>query len=313
MEKTYRKLGYITCFVVLIVTSVVSLKMASDLLKGPHLVKVQFANVGTLIPQEPVSMDGVNVGEVADIQYAPEAAIVTLEFYKRLSIPKDSRILNFNHSLMGARMIFIERGSSPEPMDFNTLQQGSFDNGIAEMLHQAEALLTMVLKYREVAELFALGKDSVVSFPHFFNKTLRPFFKDLNQTLTDINDVEKDLKEKANLALKFSKEITTLINSNKNTIPDMTRKTQKVLLTTAKILEQTDSLMIKVKENVKLITEDDNLAHKLIYQKEAFKTLEALNNSLNSLVLLLRAEGLSGLINFWTNVNIIGTNPTQKK
>ena len=68
-------------------------------------------------------MRGVEVGRVISIRAADSGAVATLELYRQTRLPKDSRFVNFNYSLFGARMVWgaldgldiIGAGTHPSP------------------------------------------------------------------------------------------------------------------------------------------------------------------------------------------------------
>lgn len=79
-----------------------------------YQVTASFQNIGGLKPRSPVSMAGVRVGRVADIQLHPETydAVVTLNIYAQYdNIPLDSSASIFTAGLLGEQYIGLEAGA----------------------------------------------------------------------------------------------------------------------------------------------------------------------------------------------------------
>jgi len=311
-ENKFRIVGFIVSFLVLIFIFVLTFIMVQDLIRGPHLLKVNFTNVGTLILQEPVSMDGVEVGRVHKIEYTPENALVTLEFYQRIELPNDSKIINFNHSLMGSRMIFIYQGKSLQKMDFSEVQIGHFEEGIAEMLHKTEMVLNLVTDLKELALKLQIGNDSTTSLVEIYNEKLIPAISHYRKSLIDVIKMEKYIVDRIKKIEKITKNfriITTIANTNAVMLTKESNvylaKIDSLLMDAQKLVNDAENLII-------FISQGENVVHNFIYKKTLFEKIEALNNSLNNVVIILRAEGITDIINFWKNVHILGTNPTKK-
>jgi ABC-type transporter Mla subunit MlaD len=325
---TYRKAGFIACFAILLAALGAILILMFDVMRGPHLLKVRFPNVGTLILQEPVAMGGVQVGDVVGIEYTRspnpdypenspdsliEAALVTLELYKRLKIPKDSRITNFNHSMMGARMILIEVGESSEHMDLNEYQQGYFIEGIAEKMHRAVDLLQLVQRNQEVFNDLRYGTDTTESFQEIYNNTLKPFFNEYAIKIEEMKIAAYKMNRRADQAAALTGKVSNLAQKMGRGIPKMVENTDSLLNDIQVVLNMVGENMQAIESSIELLTKEDNFAHRLIYQRDIFESLKKINQGLNTLILFVKKEGLSDIISFWQNVHILGRNPTKKK
>jgi phospholipid/cholesterol/gamma-HCH transport system substrate-binding protein len=79
-------------------------------------VTARFENVGSLKPRAPVSMSGVTIGRVTDIQFDPVAleAVVRMVIDSRYSeIPDDSDASILTAGLLGSQYIGLQAGGSP--------------------------------------------------------------------------------------------------------------------------------------------------------------------------------------------------------
>jgi len=311
-ESKFRKIGFTVSFFVLLAILIISFYMARDLIRGPHLLKVNFNNVGTLILQEPVSMDGVEVGRVHKIEYTPTHALVTLEFYRRIEIPKDSKIINFNHSLMGSRMIFIYRSKSSQNMDFTVVQKGHFEEGIAEMLHKTELILNMVEEFKNFALRYYQGNDSTTSFVEIFEKKIMSSIMNYRKSLINVLEMEKYIVDRIKKIEEITKNFRSITKITGKNVRMVTEESDIYMAKIDSLLLDVNDMVLQAEKLIVFITKGENVVHDIIYKRALFEKIEALNRSLNNVVLILQAEGITEIINFWKNVHILGTNPTKK-
>lgn len=78
-------------------------------------IKAHFENIGGLKVRSPVTMAGVVVGRVADIDFDPQVfeALVTMNIQTRFNaIPEDTSASIFTAGLLGEQYISLEAGGS---------------------------------------------------------------------------------------------------------------------------------------------------------------------------------------------------------
>ena len=81
-----------------------------------YRVQARFENVGSLKPRAPVSMSGVTIGRVTNIDFDPVAleAVVTFVIDSRYDeIPDDSDASILTAGLLGSQYIGLQAGGSP--------------------------------------------------------------------------------------------------------------------------------------------------------------------------------------------------------
>jgi phospholipid/cholesterol/gamma-HCH transport system substrate-binding protein len=80
-----------------------------------YSLTARFENVGSLKSRAPVTMAGVRIGRVADIQFDPQSyeAVVTLDIERRFdTIPDDTFANIFTAGLLGEQYIGLSPGGS---------------------------------------------------------------------------------------------------------------------------------------------------------------------------------------------------------
>src|SRR5690606_34701762 len=77
---------------------------------------------------------------------------VELELFRHDPLPADTRFVNAAYSLMGARTVWLMRGTSDQPLDESRVQDGAFVPGVPETLHAVSALTARIARLRREAE-----------------------------------------------------------------------------------------------------------------------------------------------------------------
>jgi ABC-type transporter Mla subunit MlaD len=154
-----RPVGY-----ALVLTLLIGLVLAVGFLvheatRSPRLIRVRFPEIATLGEGDPVVQGGVQVGEVESIRLTGSETLVEIELFHHRPLAQDARFVNFSHSLMGARKVWIVPGGSPLPLDESRIQEGVFAPGLAEMLHKVDSLVVVIARLRDETERLLAGDD----------------------------------------------------------------------------------------------------------------------------------------------------------
>lgn len=126
---------------------------------GPS-VRVRFPEISTLSEGDPVVENGVEAGRVERIRLEGDGAVVVLRLDHRALPARDARFVNFSHSLMGARKVWIRPGASPLPLDTSRVQDGVFVPGLPETLHKVRDLDERLARARAASDRLLGGGDS---------------------------------------------------------------------------------------------------------------------------------------------------------
>lgn len=126
-----------------------------------NVIRVRFPSVSTLSEGDAVVENGVETGRVERIILGDDgSAIVELRLYRRELPALDARFVNFSHSLMGARKVWIRPGDSPLPLDPARIQDGVFVPGLPDALHRVRLLGERIAEWGEAFDRLLGGGDS---------------------------------------------------------------------------------------------------------------------------------------------------------
>ncbi len=99
----------------------------------PAILKVQFDNVAGLDEKSPVLMDGLNVGEVINMQLQPSMKIlVELQLNENVIINDGAEFSIKSFNLLGNKGVMIENGNSSKQIDCNEVFVGENEKSILD-------------------------------------------------------------------------------------------------------------------------------------------------------------------------------------
>lgn len=119
-------------------------------------VYVTFVEVGGLVSGDPVYINGVERGRVANVYLHPDNVVVALGIEEGVGLPRDSRIVLKSVGIMGERFVAITQGSGTPAAPGDTLS-GEFLAGLSEVMGAAGTIVDEIAEtsrnLREVVEM----------------------------------------------------------------------------------------------------------------------------------------------------------------
>lgn len=120
---------------------------------------VQFAEIGGLVPGDPIHVNGVELGRVNAVDLGERQVTVEMGVREGVPVPDDSRIVLKSIGIMGERFVEITQGRSPRLVAPGDTLDGTFLMGMSEVMGSAGGILEEVERaarsVREVAESLA--------------------------------------------------------------------------------------------------------------------------------------------------------------
>lgn len=303
MDNSPRIAGYAISFLALGALMVCIAYLEEGSLFTRTLIEVEFPAVGTLMEDDPVRLRGVEVGRVDKIERGPVHPRITLELYKRMPLAKDTRFINYNYSLFGARMVVLVPGRSGEKLDPKALQQGYFTTGVAETIHKVDQLLRTVVEYKGLADRLDRGNDTALSFHQMLSTQVYPAlekFTDFAHTLETLEaKTSNDLDAMARTSVQVQRWSVamaagsdTLVASAQLTVDRLARLTAQTVV----LLDGLEKMMLTAQDT-------SGLPGKLLAQRDLYERTLTLSHALHDLLKHVKAQGLKDIIHFWRNVH----------
>lgn len=303
MEKSARLAGYSLAFAALLTLMAGVALLQDGSLFRRTLVEVDFASVGTLMVDDPIKLRGVEIGRVDAIEPSPKGPRITLELYKRMQLTVDSKFINFNYSLFGARMVVLVPGQSTEAMDLKVVQQGLFLSGITESIHLVDRLLKTVLEYQALAARLDKGSDTALSFQQLLQTRIYPaldgfgaFAHRLEQletrASTDLEQVAKASVQVRRFSAVMAIGTDTMISKANQTVERLASLTAQSVV----LLNGLEKLMLAAQDT-------SGLPGRILTQRDLYDRTLTLAHAFHDLIAQVKEKGIKDIISFWRNVH----------
>ncbi len=303
MKTAARFTGYTSLVVFFTFLSTCAFFLWKEAYKPARLIKVHFQEIGTLISEDPVLLNGVPIGQVRRIYWDNEKTLAEIELFQHDFLPSDARFVNFNYSLMGARMVVLVPGHSETGMDESQVQEGFFASGVAETIHRVEDLLNLVKKVQGNVDNLFVGSNAPFSaqrLQNHYQKTLDQLHRISAKAEKTGHAIEVGATAINQVNIQLLGELTTLSNALNPTWKDMDSTLNSTLAKEVQLdqvltsLETLFASMQAAPSVLNSLTQDrklyDNLTH----------SLDVLETALQS----LQKRGLQDIFHFWRNIHL---------
>jgi phospholipid/cholesterol/gamma-HCH transport system substrate-binding protein len=304
MERYSRLAGYAVALALLAgLLSMVSM-LREGLLFPHNRIQVAFPAIGTLMEDDPVKLQGVQIGRVADIGNVDGRSIATLEFFHRTPVTRGTRFINYNYSLFGARMVIMVPGGSQERMDPKQVQQGDFSTGVAETIHRVEDLLITVSEYKRLGSRLEHGSDSSLSVQQFLAVKVYPVLEEFGRMTQDLetlqNEASRHLDHLSQASAGFDRFGRGLATQSDTLVLRANRTLTQLALLTA----QSAAVLKGLEEIIVACQDTGKGASRFLVQRELYDRAMSLTHALQDLLKVAKKDGLTDAIHFWRNVRL---------
>ena len=220
--------------IVILLYAIVWVKEYGFAMKRYDLV-VSFPEVGTLEIGDPVSVLGVNKGEVKEIKLDGKRVSVTLSLANDVQLYEGAEVKVTNVGLMGERFVAIHPGESESPLDTKLPLYGRYDTGISEVFGMMGEIITEVRSLIAALE-GTFGENGQAA-------KIRQLIDDLHQLAdnanTFFNDNSESMKNTINDLSQAAGSMREFVDSNN---ANMSESAANIAEFSSKMNELTDRL-----------------------------------------------------------------------
>lgn len=260
--------------------------------------------IGSLQPDDPVAIQGVDVGQVEEITSDTTGVRAKVRFWKRQKIYSDARAFNVGNGLMGMRYVLLLPGTDTlPPLDRDQNIPGAFQPGIAEVMSGIKDVVA------KVGEILAWTDAQANGAPG-----KKPLHKDILSTLSKTDSV----LAKIDRILVQSKAVGPSLRSGSRLarhMADSLRHMEPQLLQTLAgadtaliqvrdlisrtraVAQEADTLVLKAAAPLEPLVRDDSLLRKV---ERTLKMVDVLQ------------EFVEGRTSIKTNIKLFGDNPSKR-
>lgn len=319
MKISNRTLGYISFVVLIGLIAYISYSMYMAHQNVSNVAIVDFDELGTLQPEDPVVIRGYRVGTIGTVNWLGDRARITVKFNTPVVLREGTEFNNVNFALMGQRRLEITPSKTGKVMPPDYIFTGNFEPGIAEALRLIENVNQQVATIREVILIIANGDSTHKSAIEVYEKTLgsiEAFLDNIDKQVSDISPQLNRLFKEADQASKAVEEVSIKIDTASKTITSAANKKLEEIETAIKTVSEGTA-----KANNYIGDFENKVLTRDLFQTTS--TIEKFNEvivKLNKLVQAINTKGIKvydkdgkpvKLIK-WKNMNIIGQTARSK-
>ena len=269
-----------------------------DLFKKQEFLYARYHTVNGLVAAKPVYVNGLQVGQVSRLYFAPDMSgdiIVELVIQSKFPIPKNSMAHIFSADLMGSKSITLILGDSKEAVESGDTLKTSVEGSLMESVNKqvaplkAKAEVLMGSVDTLIAAFNAVMNDATVQNLSTSIQDIQNTFKNLSSTTTRMdvlvtsegNRLQSILTNVDSLALTLSNNREGLSNiiSNFESISDSLSKAN-----IAEVIYKADSSINSLNQILAKINEGQGTAGKLMNNDSLYRELNKSAEELNKLL-----------------------------
>jgi phospholipid/cholesterol/gamma-HCH transport system substrate-binding protein len=254
--------------------------------RSNYLLHAVFPMVGGIDRGDEVSVNGVEMGEVAGVSLREHDVVVTMKLSSEVRVPDDSRVILQTFGVMGERIVVILLGETDRYLTAGDTLQGVYDPGISEALaylgHLMEDLTALTVDVRRIASVLTDDEK-------------------LERTIDNLATITADLKELvATNAPELEKGVTSFRSSAERVDAFLDRNTEHLDSVVVSLREVTDDLpdlLERLNEVTGSLSElagyletDESTLGALLQDRELLTKLEGTVDSLDELIKDIKAN-----------------------
>lgn len=250
---------------------------------------VKFNSVSGLEIGDNVSVNGVRKGFVEDFKLQGDKVIVKLSLDNDVQLQKDAKFSISMLDLMGGKKVNINPGTSPQPLDYNEVQTGTFYADIPEvmsMLGTVEGDIPSIVKDIKIT----LNSLNNYLGDNKLNTDIKTSLSNLSKASQKLNvlldENREGIKQLTQNTVKLTENANNFLNENKSSLKSSIEELHVVLI-------QTDSLLTSVNKFSGEIKNKQNNVGKILYDEKLYDNLSQSLTQLNEITKIL-IEQLKG-------------------
>ncbi len=240
---------------------------------------VYFDDVGGLEARDPVTVAGVDAGEVGAVVLEPERVRVEVLIDDRIELYDDAVAEIFTIGLMGEKYIAISRGTSGNVLPPGSVLRGKYKAGMAEAIagagYMIEELAETVRAFRALVETEGQGASLAA--------TMRRMDELTAEILAILRENRAAVKSTAASMERISADVDSVFGSRKKTIA-------RGIDDFANAAARLDSITVSVEAVMRAIEEGRGTAGMLVYEKSLHEDLERVLDNISALIEDIKAD-----------------------
>ena len=253
-----RLLGYsvITFIVLFLLTPAAYLIYKSTIPGEIRTVRFQSLNsLNFLSIQDPVRMQGVEIGAVKSIREKDKEVFVKIETFHPLTIHEGYKITASMKGLLGDRFLTINPGDlSRTTIDKDQILTGHFTPGLADVISQFELLRSGLHDLGNLVQLLKDGSEKNAPLVSIFTKVATRFDSVSSTVLQFANDLDRSIDHDLHSLSVTLAKTESFSHDISVELPKLLKKIEMLAGKTNDLLLMADSLITKSDKAVAWLT-----------------------------------------------------------
>ena len=280
---------------------------------------VDFKELGSLQPEDPVVLRGYQIGTIGDVTWLKDRSRVIIKFTEPVTLREGTQFNNVNYALMGQRRLEVIPSKTGPVMPENHVFQGTFEPGIAETLRLIENVNEQLEIVRKTVLLLAQGDSTHKSAPEVYEEAMHSIEDVFAHTEKTVGALGPKLNKLFNQVNKSSKAITKTTLQADTAIKSVTAAANEkislidsVITTLAINAEKTNQIITNIEKGI------DN--ETLLQSKELIENINSTIAAINKGIQAIDTKnfgfkdknGKKIHLITWKNINIVGETARDK-
>ncbi len=248
-----------------------------------NLIKIKFSNVAGLEIGDYATVNGVRKGNVQSIEVGNNDVVVTISLSKEVDLRNDAVFGIAMVDMMGGKKVDIKPGSSPEPLDYNKIQNGMFYSDIPEVMSFVGSMENDLVTTLKSVNVTLNSVNSYLT-DQKMNENIKSSLSNLSQLTRKLNlmidENRTNLKRLTENSVDLTNQAKEFIAQNKNSITSSITEAEG-------ILKRTDTLVTKLNNFTDEIKSKNNNLGKIMYDDKLYDNLTQSIKQVNELTKIL--------------------------
>lgn len=319
MRISDRTLGYLTILALACIFGLITFSMWKAHQNVNQVALVDFNELGSLQPEDPVVIRGYRVGTIGNVVKIDKHARVEIKFNNPIVLREGTQFNNINYALMGQRRLEIVPSKTGKICGPEYIFQGHFEPGIAEALKLMENVVAQLDGIRQAVLLLAEGDSMHQSATEIYQSAVNSIEGILDNTEKNLESLTPRLNTLFDQFDKATRTVSTATVQIDTTVKSAAGAVQQKLTLAEQAIQSIHKVSLKSNQ-IMADFENSPSVSKMLNSTETIDNINVLIAKLNKVIKAINTKGLDfydengnkiKLIT-WKNMNIIGKTAREK-
>lgn len=227
---------------------------------SPELRVAVFPQIGNLRIEDPVRLNGLEVGRVMSIEADERRVYLTLIFTETVEIRRGYGLETIDKGILGDRYVILRPGRDSAPIvPLEDTLQGQFIPGPSEVLGRMGELKGWVARVDSIVANLQEGDGETPPFSQRFNEIVSLVDSTLRKAQVVSSELEQKIPRQTAELDSFTQKTNTLVKRMEASVPELLTNLTGSLGTLENLVSSTDSILVGLEETVTAMGDKENI------------------------------------------------------